>query len=156
MLYGDDGFGPAVAARLEAEGMPDGVAVMDVGTGVRKILFNLLLSTRGPKLVIVVDAVDRARAPGELFWLDLGEVPAEKTDDFSLHQAPTSNMLAELRDERGVVVEVLACQSKWIPREMQCGLSPEVGAAVRPACDLVRQRVASEGPSPMPHGCGSS
>jgi len=141
-LYGDDGFGPAVAARLEAQGVPDGVAVMDVGTGGRKVLLNLLLSERVPLLVIVVDAVDCGRAPGEVFWLDLGDVPVDKTDDFSLHQAPTSNLLAKLRDERGVAVEVLACQPARIPGEVECGLSAQVSSAVGRACAVILERVA--------------
>jgi len=142
ILYGDDGFGPAVAARLEAEGVPEDVAVMDVGIGARKVLFNLLLSERVPSLVVVIDAVDRGRSPGELFWIDIGQVPPEKADDFSLHQAPTSNLLAELRDERGVAVEILACQSAHIPGEVECGLSSEVSAAVGKACEVIRARIA--------------
>jgi len=142
ILFGDDGFGPAVAARLEAEGVAEGARAMDVGTGARKVLFNLVLSERTPSLVIVVDAVDRGRSPGDLFWIDIGEVPAEKADDFSLHQAPTSNLLAELRDERGVTVEILACQPAHTPREVEHGLSSKVSAAVGKACEMIRARIA--------------
>ena len=141
ILYGDDGFGPAVAQRLEATGLPADIAVMDVGTGVRKILFNLLFTERRPELVVVVDAVDRGWPPGELRWIDLEEIPANKIDDFSLHQAPTSNLLRELRDEAGLPVEVLACQSAWIPKEMESGLSPAVGTAVERACAMIRERL---------------
>jgi len=149
ILYGDDGFGPAVAARLEAEGVTEGAWAMDVGTGARKVLFNLMLSERTPSLVIVVDAVDRGRPPGDLFWIDIGEVPAEKADDFSLHQAPTANLLAELRDGRGVTVEILACQPAHIPREVEHGLSAEVSAAVGKACEMIRARIARlEGSAP--------
>jgi coenzyme F420 hydrogenase subunit delta len=141
IFFGDDGFGPAVAQRLEAEGVPDGVVVLDAGTGVRTFLFDLLLSDRGPSHVFVIDAVDRGWKPGELRWIDLEGIPALKLDDFSMHQAPTSNVLRELRDARGVRVEILACQSKWIPREMESGFSPEVAAAVALACAMIRKRV---------------
>jgi len=140
VLYGDDGFGPCVAARLEAQGLPPGAAVIDAGTGVRKVLFNLLLSCRLPSLILVVDSVDLRRNPGDVFWLDLSEMPREKSDDFSMHQAPTSNLLAELRDHRGVTVEVLACQTASIPMEVTTGLSPEVDAAAGRACALVHER----------------
>jgi coenzyme F420 hydrogenase subunit delta len=140
ILYGDDGFGPCVAARLEAQGLPPGVVVIDAGTGVRKVLFNLLLSYRLPLLILVIDSVDQHRNAGEVFWLDLSEMPMEKTDDFSMHQAPTSNLLAELRDHRSVTVEVLACQPASIPTEVTAGLSPEVDAAVGRACALVYER----------------
>jgi len=138
VLYGDDGFGPAVASRLADGLLPAGTAVLDAGTGARNVLFDLLLAERGPEQLIVVDAVNRGRRPGELFLLDLDEIPLEKRDDFSLHQAPTSNLLAELREKRGTNVTVVACQSAWIPGEMASGLSPEVEAAVGPACARVR------------------
>jgi coenzyme F420 hydrogenase subunit delta len=142
LLCGDDGFGPAVAERLAAQELPAGTTVLDVGTGAREVLFDLALSDeRRPALVVVVDAADRGRAPGELFWIEIGELPHEKLDDFSLHQAPTSNLLAELR-ERGTVVEVLACQPRSIPAEVERGLSAEVRAAVEPACEMIRRRLA--------------
>jgi coenzyme F420 hydrogenase subunit delta len=144
VLYGDDGFGPAVAERLATEGTPQGVVVLDVGTGARKVLFNLLLAESVPRLVIVADAVNRGRGPGEVFWMDLGDLPVEKVDDFSMHQAPTSNLLAELRDRCGVSVEVLACQSAWIPTEIATGLSPEVSSAVGSACRLIRRRFGGD------------
>ncbi|MDI7267944.1 MAG: carbamoyltransferase HypF, partial [Myxococcota bacterium] len=140
LLFGDDGFGPAVAERLAREGVSDGVVVMDAGTGVRTVLINVVLSERRPPLVIVVDAVDRGRKPGDLFWIDLEEIPENKRDDFSMHHAPTSNLLRDLREAGGVEVEVLACQSGWIPREVRCGLSPEVSAAVPKACEWLRER----------------
>jgi coenzyme F420 hydrogenase subunit delta len=140
ILLGDDGFGPAVAARLGAETLPAGVMVMDVGTGARGVLFDLLLSEHGPERIIVVDAVDRGRTPGEAFWLEIEDIPAIKTDDFTLHQAPTSNLLRELRDRRNTTVDVLACQAGSIPTEVQVGLSPAVEQAVERACAMIRQR----------------
>jgi len=67
-LFGDDGFGPAVAEELERRGrVPSFAAVLDVGTGVREILFDLILSTERPKEVVIVDALDCSREPGEVF-----------------------------------------------------------------------------------------
>ena len=44
LLFGDDGFGPAVAEHLDKLYAPsDDVYIMDVGTGVRKLLFTLTL-----------------------------------------------------------------------------------------------------------------
>ena len=72
----------------------------------------------------------------------MDEVPANKTDDFSLHQAPTSNLLKEIKQLRHSTVDVLACQSKWIPAEIASGLSPEVASAVGRACDMIADRLA--------------
>jgi coenzyme F420 hydrogenase subunit delta len=140
LLFGDDGFGPAVAERLLQEGVPEGVQVLDAGTGIRTVLFNILISHRRPELVIVVDAVDRGREPGEVFWLDIEDIPAVKTDDFSMHQAPTSNLLRELREKK-MKVEVLACQSAFIPEMVDARLSPQVAASIPVACRSIRERL---------------
>ena len=67
-LFGDDGFGPAVIDHLLANyRIPDDVYVMDVGTGARKLLLTISLSDERPRLIILVDAVDKGKVPGELF-----------------------------------------------------------------------------------------
>ena len=74
-LFGDDGFGPAVAEELERRGrVPSFAAVLDVGTGVREILFDLILSQERPKEVIIIDALDCGRNPGELFKVKVLQV----------------------------------------------------------------------------------
>jgi len=138
LLFGDDAFGPLVANRLNKEGVPQDVAVIDAGTGVRDVLFDLLLLEKKPEKVIVIDAVDINRRKGEVFLLDLDAVPAVKTDDFSLHQVPTSNMLKELRDRCGVEVTVVGCQPDFIPAEIRMEVSENVRSAIGGAADLVR------------------
>jgi coenzyme F420 hydrogenase subunit delta len=133
-LFGDDGFGSIVAERLAADyGIPEDVYVGDAGTGVRKLLFTLCLGPQRPRKIIILDAVDRGKIPGELFELSLDDVPREKTDDFSLHQAPSSNLAKELMDA-GVDVRIIACQVGYIPGTIQPGLSDPVARAVTKIC----------------------
>lgn len=140
-LFGDDGFGCAVVEELEAHyGVPDDVCVLDTGTGVRKLLFTLCLSPVRPRTLVVVDAVDVGRAPGDLFDLDPRDIPFAKLDDFSLHQLPTSNLLRELQEACGVEVRVVACQTGPIPDHIEPGLSPAVAAAVPRAATLLAER----------------
>ncbi len=121
VLFGDDGFGPAVARRCTRDcTIPADVCVRDVGTSVRNILFNILLSEDRPSHIVIIDAMDVGREPGELFRPDLDAIPETKTDDFSMHQIPTSNLLRELRDLCGVTIAILACQVAHIPE----GVSP--------------------------------
>ncbi|HAH07879.1 MAG TPA: coenzyme F420 hydrogenase [Elusimicrobia bacterium] len=139
VLIGDDGFGPAFIKHLSGRGgLPDGVGLFDAGTGVRKILFDLTLSEKRPRRIIIVDAIDVGRAPGEVFEIDLESVPAVKSADFSIHQLPTSNLLKELRDHCGVDVRVVAVQVSALPDEMRHGLSEPVAAALDETCGLVR------------------
>ena len=138
ILLGDDGFGPAVAQRLQADfTIPADVCVFDAGTSVREILFDTILSDKKPSKIVIVDAMDCDRKPGELFGLDIGSIPMVKLDDFSMHQLPTSNLLRELRDLCGIEVVVVACQVANNCDSVNPGLSNPVEAAVKPAAELL-------------------
>ncbi len=135
-LFGDDGFGPAVVEHLMAHhALPEFVLALDAGTGLRDLLFDLLLSPVRPLQIHIVDAVCLPnRQPGQLFELDLEEIPASKTSDFSLHQFPSVNLLREMNSLGHVHVHVLAVQAGHIPDFVKPGLSPEVRKAIEPAC----------------------
>ena len=140
-LFGDDGFGPEVVDFLLSHyTIPDNVCLLDVGTGIRKILFTLTLSEARPKVIVVIDAVDKGKKPGEVFEISLEEVPEVKIDDFSMHQVPSSNLLKELQDFCSVEVRVMACQIESIPETMQSGLSEPLQKAV----PLMARRIAEE------------
>jgi coenzyme F420 hydrogenase subunit delta len=141
VLFGDDGFGCAVVDYLEShERVPEEVCLLDAGTGVRKLLFTLCLSSTRPQRLLIVDAIDAGRSPGEIFEIDPGDLPVVKLDDFSLHQLPTSNLLRELQEKCRVEVRVLACQTEPLPQEMSQGLSKAVSDAVPRAAEwLLRE-----------------
>jgi len=160
-LVGDDGFGPAVAERLLNAGAgargpgagtttepgpgdpahgtrhpaPD-MCVINAGTGSRTILFNLVTGEPRPKGIIIVDALDAGKRPGELFEAQLESLSLEKAEDFNVHMTPASNMLLKLRD-MGVIIRILACQPSPLPGKILPGLSKEVEAAVGPAAEMV-------------------
>jgi len=138
VFFGDDGFGCALAEYLEAHfDVPGSVCLLDAGTGVRKLLFTLCISSVRPRRLLIVDAADFGREPGEWFEIDPTDIPAVKLDDFSMHQLPTSNMLRELQQQTGVEVRVLACQTGPLPEEVCPGLSGPVQRAVREAAGWV-------------------
>lgn len=138
MLFGDDGFGCELVDYLELHyQVPEAVCLLDVGTGVRKLLFTLCLSAERPGRILVLDALDVGRPPGEIVEIDPAGIPAIKLDDFSLHQIPTSNLLRELEMHCGVEVRVLACQTGPLPEVVRPGLSVEVRAALPSAAAWV-------------------
>ncbi len=144
VLFGDDGFGPSVANfLLENYDIPNDALVLDVGTSARTLLFTMLLSERKPKHLIVMDAVDKGRSPGEIFEISLDDIPERKTDDFSMHQVPTSNMLRELRDLGDLSVTVVVCQAENIPDEVSPGLSSVVAKAVPRASKIIYEKFIS-------------
>jgi len=135
ILLGDDGFGPAVVDHLQGHyAIPDDVCVLDAGTGVRDILCTVALSPIRPQRIIVIDAVDMGRNPGEVFVTPIEDFPPAKGRSFSLHQLPTSSLLKELKDCCQLDILLVMVQPESTP-EMVCpGLSEKVHAAVGPVC----------------------
>ncbi|MHB9072688.1 MAG: hydrogenase maturation protease [Desulfobaccales bacterium] len=142
ILWGDDGFGPAVIARLkEHYQLPDDVLALDVGTSIRDILFDLVLSDKKPKKIFIIDAVEYPdRKPGEVFEIPVEGIPDKKTSDFSLHQFPTVNMLQELKEHSPIEVKILVAQVEYMPEEVTPGLSAVMVEAVETTC----QRLMAE------------
>ncbi len=141
VLFGDDGFGPAVAQQLQHNfTIPSEVGVLDTGTSVREILFDTILADKKPSKIIIIDAMDCGLKPGELFSPDIDSFPKTKLDDFSLHQVPTSNLLREIRDLCGVEVIVIACQVSCTPDRVSPGLSNPVKGAVGRAAEMLARK----------------
>ncbi|MEW6659851.1 MAG: hydrogenase maturation protease [Thermodesulfobacteriota bacterium] len=136
ILFGDDGFGPAVVQYLQENyPLPGDVLVQDAGTSIREMLFDLAISEKKPQKIIIIDAVDYPdRRPGEVFEIPVEGIPAQKTADFSLHQFPTVNLLQELKDHTGVEIHIIVVQVKNLPAEVSPGLSPEVAASIKEVC----------------------
>lgn len=139
---GDDGYGPAVADRLnQFYHLPDGVEAVDAGTTVREYLFDYLLMEEGrPERIIILDAVDfPERIPGEVFEIVPAEIPAKKIHDFSLHQFPTVNLLQELEESTKIPILILAAQIECIPDEIAPGLTPSMQKAVEKASEKIAE-----------------
>jgi coenzyme F420 hydrogenase subunit delta len=144
ILFGDDGFGSHVAEHLQKFSiLPENVTVIDARTSVRGILFDLILSEQRPKKIIVIDAFDAQKAPGEVFKINIDALPENKIDDFSFHQLPTSNLLRELKEFCGVDVVIIAGQIKSIPEVVRPGLSDALAKSVAVAAEEVLQLVDS-------------
>jgi len=140
VLFGDDGFGPEVVNYLlENHEIPPEVGVINAGLSVREILFNITISEKRPKRIIIIDAVDVGRPAGETFELDISEIPEIKIDDFSMHQLPTSNLLRELKNNCGVDVKVISTQIQNIPDQVSPGLSPIIKDSIPAICEKIMQ-----------------
>jgi coenzyme F420 hydrogenase subunit delta len=145
LLFGDDGFGPAVVEELiQNYAIPEDIYVMDVGTGVRKLLFTLLLGDVTPAEIMIADAVDWGNKIGQVDQITADELPVTKIDDFSLHQVPTSNMLRELQEKGQVEVSVMICDVGILPQRIAPGLSDGVRKAVKTAVGKIATRFSLE------------
>lgn len=135
VLWGDEGFGPQVVARLAESGLlPDGVELVDGGT---QGLYLLPLIQDTARL-LVFDAVDFGRRPGHLIVLRNGEIPAFFGQrPLSLHQTAFTDVLAaaELTGAKPEAITLIGVQFENIDN-WGGSLSPAVAAAVDPAMAL--------------------
>jgi len=150
-LFGDDGFGPAVIESLEAQNiMADHIGILNAGTSVRELLFDLLLSRKKPGTLILIDAVQHSSAlPGEIIRIDVDQIPENKKADYSLHQFPTTNMLKELKESSIMDIDIYAVQVEHIPKRVKPGLSRPVKKAVLTLCDSIKHKTFGQALMPF-------
>jgi hydrogenase maturation protease len=137
VLRGDDGFGPAVAARLEGT-LPDGADLVETGIGGIALVQELLAGCDG---LVLVDAVDQDEPPGTLLRIEPEVEEAGHVAD--VHLANPDRVLG-MAKTMGVLprrVVIVGCQPTGID-ELGEGLSAPVAMAVERAADVVRSTVA--------------
>jgi hydrogenase maturation protease len=125
LLWADEGFGPRALAELQGRHVfPAGVELVDGGT---QGLY-LMPMVRAARRLLVLDAVDFGRPPGELVILRDAEIPRLMgAKRLSLHQTTFMDVLAAVELLGGgpkamVVVGVQAGQLD----DFGGGLTPEV------------------------------
>lgn len=99
VLHGDDGFGVEVAKRLAEQDLPPQVTVAETGIGGIHLVHELM---SGYDAVVVVDAVDRGRAPGTVMVID-----AEVIDVADFRVEDRHDLLADMHlatPERALMV----------------------------------------------------
>lgn len=134
VLWADEGFGPAVVARMqERDDLPAGVEIVDGGT---QGLYLLPLVQDAARM-IVFDAVDFGQPAGTLMVLRDGEIPAFFGQrPLSLHQTGFTDVLAaaELTGRLPQAITLVGVQYENIDT-WGGGLSPAVTAKLDPAID---------------------
>jgi len=135
----DDGFGGEVARRLEQRRLPEGVAVMDAGTGGLDLAYEVM---RGYDALVILDVSRQGGEPGTLYVMEVPEESVEgKIDDGEAINPHSMDPQTVLRFVRSIgawpgKVVVIACEPADV-EEMGFGLSAEVGSAVERAVEVV-------------------
>jgi hydrogenase maturation protease len=135
----DDGFGGAVAAKLEQRALPPEVAVFDFGTGGLDLAYEVM---RGYDALILIDVSRQGGEPGTLYVMDADEQDVDAgIEDGQLinpHGMDPQTVLRFVKTLGGWPgkVVVIACEPAVV-EEMGMGLSDEVEAAVDGAVDVV-------------------
>ena len=141
----DDGFGSEVARRLDHEELPDGVAVIDFGTGGLDLAYQAMY---GYDAILMVDISRQGGEPGTLYVMEVDEdeVAAGSVEDGEVlnpHGMDPETVLRFIKITGawpGKVV-IVACEPQTI-EEMGMGLSPVVEEAVERAVKLVLETAA--------------
>jgi len=139
----DDGFGGEVARRLSTLELPDGVSVMDAGTGGLDLAYEVM---RGYDALVILDVSPQGGEPGTLYVMEPDEeaVPGgiEDGDVINPHAMDPQTVLRFVKSVGawpGKVV-VIACEPEQVS-EMGWGLSERVSDAVGRAVALVLETV---------------
>ena len=137
----DDAFGGEVARRLEREGVPSGVTVMDFGTSGLDLAYEVM---RGYDALILIDASRQGEEPGTLFVIEpQREEFAPSIEDGEMIDPHAMDPQTVLRFVNAVggfsgKVVVIGCEPGEVD-DVGLGLTPPVAAAVERAVGLVRE-----------------
>jgi hydrogenase maturation protease len=134
----DDGFGPAVIARLQTDENVRGVDLLDGGTDG----FALMDYMQGYEKVLVVDAVNMGGAPGEIKLFSPQEARLSiTTDALSTHGFGLAEVIALMdRLDVHISMQILGIQAKDVT--FGEGLSPEIERKIDDVLTLIRKEVS--------------
>ncbi|HTX31853.1 MAG TPA: hydrogenase maturation protease [Solirubrobacteraceae bacterium] len=139
----DDGFGGAVARRLEERELPPGVTVMDAGTGGLDLAYEVM---RGYDALVILDVSRQGGEPGTLYVMEPDEAEVEGgIEDGQVINPHAMDPQTVLRFVKSIGawpgrVVIIACEPAQV-EEMGWGLSAGVEAAVERAVGLVLETV---------------
>ena len=133
MLLADEGVGVHAAQALKKKDMPEGVAVLDVGTAILEALPELEQADR----VIVIDAVLAGQEAGTVYRFAYDDCEKPMQID-SVHGFDLSRVLAMTSRESPPCMTVIGVEPARI------GWSVELSPPVAGALDTVLQAVGDE------------
>ena len=140
----DDGFGGEVARRLAQRELPDGVVVMDAGTGGLDLAYEVM---RGYDALVILDVSKQGGEPGTLYVMEPDEDDVRGAiEDGELINPHAMDPQTVLRFVKSIGawpgrVIVIACEPADV-EDMGWGLSDQVKEAVDHAVELVAETVA--------------
>jgi hydrogenase maturation protease len=139
----DDGFGGEVARRLEQHELPDGVAVMDAGTGGLDLAYEVM---RGYEALIILDVARQGGDPGTLYVIEPDEdsvagaiEDGEQINPHAMDPQTVLRFVKSIGAWPGRVI-VIACEPAEI-EDAGWGLSDPVKEAVERAVQLVVETI---------------
>jgi hydrogenase maturation protease len=150
----DDGFGSEVVKVLSQRSLPDGVSVIDFGTGGLDLAYEVM---RGYHALVLVDVSRQGEPPGTLYVMEANpdDVDGSIEDGQALdpHGMDPETVLRFVKYVGGWPgrVVVVACEPEVI-EDFGVGLSRAVSDAVARAAEVVLETVSElRSDAPAPH-----
>jgi hydrogenase maturation protease len=139
----DDGFGGEVAKRLLEGELPEGVTVLDFGTGGLDLAYEVM---RGYDALVLLDVSRQGGAPGTLYVMEPDPADIEPIEDGQVVNPHGMDPRTVLRFVKTVggwpgKVVVVACEPAEV-EEMGFGLSPAVAEAAARAVALAQEQIS--------------
>jgi len=143
VLFGDDGFGPELIRYLrENFDVKENTALIDAGTSIRDILFNIALNElKNLKKIIIIDIADLGKKPGDFIMVGADELPGKDIRSFSMHQVPTSKLIRDLVELKNLDVKLFLVQPGRIPESVSPGLSEELKTKLKEIAAAVMKEI---------------
>ena len=139
----DDAFGGKVAELMLDGELPEGVTVLDFGTGGLDLAYEVM---RGYDALVLVDVSRQGGEPGTLYVMEPDPAEIETIEDGQVvnpHGMDPHTVLRFVKTVGGWPgkVVVVACEPAAV-EEMGLDLSPEVAGAIERAASLVLEQIA--------------
>lgn len=139
IFLGDDAFGVEVAKALARTRLPSAAVVKDYGIRGLDLAYSLLNPWRA---VILIDAIARGGAPGEIYVLQPDNDP-DLASGFDPHGMHPVQVLAMARTigEITAPIYIVGCEPQSLGAELEgrMGLSPVVQNSIVKAVAVVNQ-----------------
>jgi hydrogenase maturation protease len=138
LFHGDDGFGPALARELASRPLPETVRVLDFGTQLRDLAYDLLEEFDG---LLLLDATRRGDPPGTLSIVEPDFASLGSLDPLEQPHGVGLRDLIPLMESLGGSMPrtlLLGCEPAVIDAETEAGfgLSQIVEAKLSAAVEL--------------------
>ncbi len=136
ILYGDDGFGPAVIEYMKKYNiMLEGdTQLIDGATSAPHYIFTL--PEKKWKNIIIIDIASMNKKPGEIDVLKLDQVK-EQERYLDVHGISATDPLHELEDH--INIRIVACEPENVPDEMELGISETLEKSIPQVIEKVKE-----------------
>lgn len=149
ILFGDDGFGPAVVSKINefkhtkyTSLNSDRIGIIDAGTAASHFILSLIDEDTKIKKIIIVDIIDYNLTPGTLKKLTINDLPNIPKYHVDAHDMPLAGMLIDISNNYNIDICIIGCQYKYISAPDVClELSDEVTKSIDHAIDMILNEI---------------